>query len=116
MSWLRELEDVEGVEHVEDVEQFVDNLAFEQGYEKVNVRPNDQGRMSSYIRRGTVKIIVYLTTGTVATCLDHPRRGKTQLFRRNLSLHQIQEVFDNPRTHTGTGYLRRNQARRFGIE
>ena len=113
MLWLRELEDHE------DVEQFVDDIAFEEGWEKITVHPNNQGRVSSYERHQNdehFKIIVYLTTGTVATCLDHPRSGKTQLFRRNLSIHQIHEVFDNPSTHTGRGYLTRNQARFFGID
>ena len=54
------------------------------------------------------RINVYYTTGTVATCLDHPRSGKTQLFRRNQTLDDIGMIFANPRQHTGVGYYRRN--------
>jgi hypothetical protein len=33
--------------------------------------------------------------------MDHPRQGKTQMFRRNLSEHQFERVLANPRQHTG---------------
>lgn len=54
------------------------------------------------------RINVYYTTGTVATCLNHPRSGKTQLFRRNQTLDDLSAIFANPRQHTGVGYYRRN--------
>ena len=53
-----------------------------------------------------MKIHVYLKTGTVATCLDHPSSGKTQLFRRNNSIRDIEDIFENPRQHTGRGYYK----------
>ena len=53
------------------------------------------------------RLNVYWTTGTVGTCLDHPRQGKTQLFRRNVSLMLLRELMRDPRLHTGTGYHRR---------
>jgi len=49
-----------------------------------------------------VRINVYWTTGTVGTCLDHPRQGKTQLFRRNVDLSTLRLLFQNPRYHTGS--------------
>ena len=103
MLWLTELKD----NSPSYVEKFVDNIATERGYDKITVHPNDKGRMSSYNKRGFFKIHVYLTTGTIATCLDHPRRGKSQLFRKNLSLREIKEVFENPRAHTGKGYWKK---------
>ena len=54
------------------------------------------------------RINVYYTTGTIGTCLDHPRQGKTQLFRRNVDLALLAQLFRDPRTHTGAGYHRRN--------
>ena len=53
---------------------------------------------------------VYYTTGTVATCLNHPRQGKTQLFRRNMTLPDLKSIFQNPRVHSGVGYqmIRKN--------
>ena len=52
------------------------------------------------------RVNVYYTTGTVATCLDHPRSGKTQLFRRGQTLDDLDVIFGNPRQHTGVGYFR----------
>lgn len=39
--------------------------------------------------------------------MEHPSRGSTQLFRRDLSDSQYNAVLDNPRTHTGQGYYRK---------
>ena len=52
---------------------------------------------------------VWCTTGTIATFLDHPRQGKTQLFRRNLDMAGLRKVLNNPRAHTGDGYHERQQ-------
>lgn len=57
-------------------------------------------------KRGHTRINVYWTTGTVATCINHPTQGKTQLFRRNVSVEQLAVLFRNPRQHTGKGYYR----------
>ena len=51
-----------------------------------------------------IRINIYWTTRTVGTCLNHPRQGKTQLFRRNVDMIQLRSIFKNPRIHTGTGY------------
>ncbi len=40
----------------------------------------------------------------MSTSLDHPRQGKTQLFRRNVDLTLLREIFLNPRIHTDLGY------------
>lgn len=55
--------------------------------------------MISFGKPGT-RINVYYTTGAVATCIDHPKSGKTQLFRRGMSLSDLQRIFENPRSHT----------------
>ena len=39
------------------------------------------------------RINVYYTTHTVGTAIDHPRAGKTQLFRRNVNLRELLEIF-----------------------
>eukprot|EP00933_Yihiella_yeosuensis_P005859 TRINITY_DN110459_c0_g1_i1.p1 TRINITY_DN110459_c0_g1~~TRINITY_DN110459_c0_g1_i1.p1 ORF type:complete len:417 (-),score=56.68 TRINITY_DN110459_c0_g1_i1:67-1317(-) len=51
-----------------------------------------------------MRINVYYTTGTVGTCLEHPRQGKTQLFRRNVDYNMLENIFRNPRIHTDLGY------------
>ena len=57
-------------------------------------------------KQGGGRINVYYSTGTVGTCLDHPRQGKTQLFRRNVDLAMLREIFRDPRVHTVMGYQR----------
>ena len=36
--------------------------------------------------------------------LDHPGQGKSQLFRRTVTLGEAAAIFANPRVHTGRGY------------
>jgi len=68
---------------------------------------NEASRVISF-RSSTTRINVYYTTGTVATCLNHPTRGKTQLFRRRVGLELLYNIFVDPRLHTGRGYYRTN--------
>jgi hypothetical protein len=46
------------------------------------------------------RINVYYSKMTVATSLNHPKKGKTQLFRRNVSEKFMRKIFVNPRVHT----------------
>ena len=46
------------------------------------------------------RVNVYYTNMTVGSCLDHPQLGKTQLFRKDIDLSMLYEVFNNPRMHT----------------
>lgn len=50
------------------------------------------------------RINIYLSKMTVATCLNHPKKGKTQLFRKNVTKEMLSEIFEYPRKHTGKGY------------
>ncbi|KAJ3285280.1 hypothetical protein HDU79_007460 [Rhizoclosmatium sp. JEL0117] len=52
------------------------------------------------------KVNVYYTTQTVATVINHPVKGRTQLFRRNVSWADLGKIFQNARVHTGKGYYR----------
>ena len=59
-------------------------LARQFGYHQLQMNQRDEGRMVSWRHEqkcGGVRINIYISTGTVATCLDHPRVGKGQLFR-----------------------------------
>lgn len=62
--------------------------------------------MASY-SDGQTRINVYLTTMTVATCLKHPKKGPTQLFRKKVTAQMLDEIFAYPRKHTGKGYYQR---------
>ena len=55
-----------------------------------------------------MRINVYYTTGTVTSYLNHPRLKKNQLQRREVTtLEELEQIFMNPRVHTGKGYHRK---------
>jgi len=57
--------------------------------------------------RDNIRLNVYYSKMTVGTCLDHPTKGKTQLWRRNVSYELLEAIFNNPRVHTTRGYRKR---------
>lgn len=64
--------------------------------------------MVSFTKNGC-RLNVYLSKMTVATALNHPFKGKTQLFRKQLSMTELEKVFANPRVHTDKGYIRKRK-------
>ena len=57
-----------------------------------------------------MQLNIWCSTGTVGSYLNHPRRGKTQLFRRAICDHRdLRELFENPRAHGHGGYYERQQ-------
>lgn len=56
------------------------------------------------LSRPGADINLHSTTMTVTTEIMHPRKGKSQLHRKGLSLEMIKKVIQNPRLHTGQGY------------
>lgn len=81
--------------------------ALAKDHDYIEIEMNKKSKLISF-RKGSTRINVYFTTGTVGTCLNHPKKGKTQLFRRNVDIAQLNDIFDNPRVHTGTGYYRKH--------
>jgi len=63
--------------------------------------------MVSFLK-DSIRINVYYTKMTVATCLNHPKKGKTQLFRKNVTIEELKLIFENPRIHTKKGYYTKN--------
>jgi len=92
----------------------VKDLASDYGWIELPTNLHDEGRMLSYYssEHGGVRANVYLKTGTVATSLDHPTKGKTQLFRgQRDTFEKLEEIFENPRVHTDSGYRTRAKLR-----
>ena len=58
-----------------------------------------------------VKLDWYYTTGTMKTSLDHPRRGRTQLFASgaHISPSLYRKVLVNPRAHTNVRYQKKDR-------
>lgn len=76
-------------------------IAEKTGYKEVDLQLFN--KMISF-KKGNTRINVYYSTMTVGTCLHHPKKGATQLFRRNVSFVLLEKLFANPRQHTGIGY------------
>jgi hypothetical protein len=75
----------------------------------VELSLNEESLVISFRKKsGSTRINVYYTTQTVSTCLSHPVRGKTQLCSRNVTLEQLDLIFQDPRHHSGKGYYRNN--------
>ncbi len=80
------------------------------GWRNINV--NIESRLVSYAKMIDFKPIrmdIYYTTMTVTVSLEHPKKGKTQLHRRNVTDEELEKLFQNPRTHTGKGYYKKKQ-------
>jgi hypothetical protein len=71
-------------------------------YGWAEVQFNAKSRVLGF-NRGSERVNVIYTTGTVGTCVDHPERGKTQLFREGMTPSQLRDIFVSPRVHTGQG-------------
>lgn len=55
-------------------------------------------------RRDKEQVNVWYTKMTVATVVDHPKKGRQQLYRKHVSLTELNKIFQKPRQHTGKGY------------
>lgn len=51
-----------------------------------------------------MRINIYITKMTVATILTHPTKGRRQMFRKKVGKQMMENIFINPRIHTGVGY------------
>ena len=63
------------------------------------------------IKGHKARINIYLSKMTVATCIKHPIKGKTQLFRKHVDDVLMRRIFRNPRVHTDKGYQRKGNVR-----
>ncbi len=59
-------------------------------------------------KKDDMKINVYLSTMSVTTYIDHPKRGKGQLYRKRCTIKELDLIFKNPRVHTSKGYFTKN--------
>eukprot|EP00392_Amoebophrya_sp_AT5.2_P007506 g7521.t1 len=73
------------------------------------VQHNTTSRVIAFKTASGDRINVWYTTGTVGTYLEHPRQGRTQLFRRNVDTSLLREIFRKPRVHTSLGYHFRDE-------
>lgn len=84
--------------------EVIEALAKEAGWNRIDFQENIG--MLSYTN-GSTRMNIYLTKMTVATCLHHPKKGATQLFRKNVDYETLKQLFEKPRKHTGKGYYQK---------
>jgi hypothetical protein len=85
---------------------YILKLAHQYGWECLGMQDHTK---ILFFKREEVILNVYFTSMTVATCLNHLNHGRTQLFRRNVSMDTLKRIFKNPRAHTGAGYLKKHK-------
>jgi len=84
----------------------IETIANKNSFNKIDFQENIG--LISY-SDGSTRINIYLSKMTVSTCLNHPKKGKTQLFRKNVNESMLNEIFEYPRKHTGKGYYTKKQ-------
>ena len=86
-------------------ESELDYSAQTRGWNKIYGLPASPP-MASYRREG-VRLNFWLTTGMVGSYLEHPcqgnGQGNAQLFQRDVTMEEANDVFSSPRNHTGRG-------------
>ena len=89
--------------------QFIIVLAVNTGWSfPLEEQPN--ALMISFFK-GDMRVNVYYTTMTVSTAIDHPVKGRCQMYRRNVTQRQLASIFQNPRVHLGKGYHHKSKLR-----
>ena len=53
------------------------------------------------------RLNVYYSKMTVGTVINHPIKGKTQLFRKHVTMVELEKIFIHPRLHTQKGYYKK---------
>jgi len=100
-------ERIKKIVEVKKVTRLLYHLAQTTGWELLDYQPKTS--MISF-RRDGVRLNIYLLKSglyTVGTAMLHPTKGKTQLFRRQITEREVHKLMQNPRLHTGEGYYRK---------
>lgn len=85
--------------------EFIEKIGHAEGWEFLEFQENI-GMMYFHksIDGFDCRINVYITKMSVTTYMNHPKKGKGQLYRKNVNLPELIKIFKNPRQHTGKGY------------
>jgi hypothetical protein len=97
-----------------DVLQDIKKIAKENGWTKIKTINAGMYSFKKFLECGSARINIFYTKKsiiktkfTVATAINHPKQGKTQLFRRNVEIDLLEKIFINPRIHTKKGYQKK---------
>ena len=83
------------------------------GNQWIEIDHQENIKMISF-KRDEVRMNIYYGKfyATVATAMNHPTKGKTQLYRRGCDEPILQKLFAKPRAHTNKGYYRRKEVKK----
>lgn len=99
--------------HVKETKAYVAaDIATRHGWQILDIQENIKMVRYMRARQGDVQKVNIYHGGkggrrdlfTVATAINHPVKGKTQLFRKYVSEQELDAVLKNPRAHTDKGY------------
>ena len=79
----------------------VQAIAESLGWAQLDHQPNI--KLVSFTN-GPDRINVYYSQMTVTTIINHPKQGRNSLYRKGVTFDTLKKIFQNPRTHIGTGY------------
>lgn len=83
------------------VNTFTNLISFEKEFE-YSSKPV---RLDVYWKKDSSQNFLNLT---IATAMNHPTKGKTQLFRKGVNNSGFIKLLKDPRQHTGRGYYTKN--------
>ena len=85
------------MEHLQQIRQSAREFEWQE------IMHNEMISLVSF-RKKDCRMNVYYSKMTVGTSMSHPTKGKTQLFRKHVSMKLLRRLFQNPRIHTRKGY------------
>jgi hypothetical protein len=53
-------------------------------------------KIISFVNKNNTKIDIYYSKMTIGLTFVHPREGKKQVFKKNISLNKLKKIFNNP--------------------
>ncbi len=65
-----------------------------------------------YFRKKGCGLAIWHSKMTVRTSINHPKHGKTQLYRKRVDMEMLEDILNNPRVHTNKGYTKKTHGNR----
>lgn len=88
---------------LKDKSKGIQKIARREGWEIIDHQTNVF--MLSFVR-GFQTINVNYSNMEVVTNINHPKKGRTRLFRKGVNMDLLRKLFVDPRYHTDKGYYK----------
>lgn len=87
--------------------QEVKKLAYNNGWIPTYDKPLKE-LLGFYSQEHKCHLEVYARSMNVITILKHPSSGYRTLYRNSVGISDLQNIFCDPRTHTGRGFYKKS--------